>query len=83
MCRCGANDMDLYYQDDNSGRQKWVFTPVLPGSANYFITSYNGLSCGQTYVAPQGLCAANTNLLQFSGPQITADMLQVLGGPKF
>ena len=56
--------------------QRWVFTPVTPGSSQFFITSFNGLACGQTYLAPAGLCAANTNAVAFSGPQIATNQLQ-------
>ena len=67
----------MWTTDDNSGRQEWVFTQVTPGSSQYFITSFNGLACGQTYVASAGMCTANTNAVAFAGPVLTADQIQV------
>ena len=122
-----------------AGRQEWVFTPVTPGSSQYFITrcgatalvacwhtscqpagchaalqepvsalpcsedqwtnlhlsnacdqhqaeqhsrlpcacSYNGLTCGQTYLTPSGLCSTNLTTVGFTGAAITTDLLQV------
>lgn len=47
-----AGKVDLWMQDDASGRQRWVMIPVTGAPANVFnITVYMGTNQGMTYLS--------------------------------
>lgn len=51
-CQASGGVVDLWYEDDASGRQRWVMNPVEGAPANvYNFTVYGGTNPGELYLS--------------------------------